>query len=74
MSTWDFSAAGVNGLLNNTSKSKMKITMIPYEDIMRNEKTTILLRISKAWQRPLAMSASESRWRSSPSMTVSICS
>lgn len=38
MSTWDFSAAGVNGLLNNTSKSKMKITMIPYEDIMRNEK------------------------------------
>jgi ParB family chromosome partitioning protein len=38
MSTWDFSAAGVNGLLNNTSKSKMKITMIPYEDIMRNKK------------------------------------
>ena len=38
MSTWDFSAAGVNGLLNNASKSKMKITMIPYEDIMRNEK------------------------------------
>ena len=38
MSTWDFSAAGVNGLLNNTSRSKMKITMVPYEDIVRNEK------------------------------------
>ena len=37
MAQWDFSAAGINNLLNNSSKSRMKITMIPYEDIVRNE-------------------------------------
>ena len=34
----DFSAAGLNGLLNQKSKTKMKITMVAYEDIVRNEK------------------------------------
>lgn len=37
MAQWDFSSAGINNLLNNSSKSRMKITMIPYEDIVRNE-------------------------------------
>ena len=37
MAQWDFSSAGINNLLNNSSKSRMKITMIPYEDIGRNE-------------------------------------
>ena len=35
MAQWDFSSAGINNLLNNSSKSRMKITMIPYEDIVR---------------------------------------
>ena len=30
MAQWDFSSAGINNLLNNSSKSRMKITMIPY--------------------------------------------
>ena len=34
----DFSAAGLNGLLNQKSKTNMKITMVAYEDIVRNEK------------------------------------
>lgn len=37
MAQWDFSSAGINNLLNNSSKSRMKITMIPYEDIVRNK-------------------------------------
>lgn len=59
----DFSAAGLNGLLNQKSKTKMKITMVAYEDIVRNEKITIPLRILRVWQSPSGMWASGSRWR-----------
>ena len=57
--------SGINGILNTASGSKMKITSVPIEDIVRNEQNEYSMKGSTVWQHRSMMSDCVSPSRSS---------